>query len=102
MQGQEVIWIMIYVCLVMLGLTMYPRYRRRKRGRAGGSVSQLVVVVTAGASVCVDCDVNGGGWGACMHADAGGDVDDDIFGDAATDYAPALPQKKVGAGRCGH
>ena len=37
-----------------------------------------------------------------MHADAGGDVDDDIFGDAATDYAPALPQKKEGASRCGH
>ena len=42
MQWQEVIWIMIYSCLVMLGLTMHPRYRRRKRGRAGGSVSQLV------------------------------------------------------------
>ena len=36
-----------------------------------------------------------------MHAVAGGDLDYDIFmfGDARTDYASALPQKKEGAGR---
>lgn len=67
----------------------------------GQAALSAAAAAAAGGPAAAAGQPGGQPVGAAAAA-AGGDVeDDDIFGDAGTDYAPALPQKKEAGSRCG-